>query len=385
MDIEIFKANFIFDDPVSIATKTLSHNHTLYLRIQHRGITAFGEAVPTTNVTKDSTESVISYLKENPIALPDCDCDSDSYNGTDTGAINLETIKQIHRALPQGSPTARTAIDFALHDLWGKQQQKQVSQLYTDTVNRAPNCITLFGEELKQIPETVNKTLTRFPHLTVLKVKLMGIDDVKRCRLIKGEVDRAERKISYILDCNQSFETVAEAIYVLKQIDSFLGNILLVEEPGPAQNWNFMKQVHQNLDIPVYADESAVDLRNVYTIIEKQCASGINIKLQKTGGIWPAKRIAETCRQNGLNVMLGCMFESAVSIAAGVHFARSTENVTVTDLDFDLQMHDAYRYRPTFEEGTRLPAPHFGLGAEPDFDKLVALKKAGEMDFEKVI
>jgi len=373
MNIDVYKANFIFDKPVSIATKTLSHNHTIYLRLNHRGITAFGEAVPTANVTKDSTESVISYLMENPIVLPDSD------------AINLETIKDIHQALPQGSPTARTAIDFALHDLWGKQQKKQVSHLYTDTINCVPNCITLFGEELKQIPETVKNALARFPHLTVLKIKLMGIDDVKRCRLIKAEVDRSEREVSYILDCNQSFETVTETISVLTEINSFLGNILLVEEPGPAQNWNFMKQVHQNLDIPVYADESAVDLQNVYTIIEKECAAGINIKLQKTGGIWPAKRIAKTCRQNGLDVMLGCMFESALSISAGVNFARSTENVTITDLDFDLQMPDVYRYRPTFEDGIRKPSSHHGLGAEPDFDKIEAMKEAGKMDFEEVI
>ena len=369
--MDAYKANIIFDNPVSIATKTLTHNHTLYVCLNKHGLSGYGEAVPTSNVTKDSTESVISYLRNNRFELPD--------------TIDLDVIKKIHHLLPKGSPTARTAIDFALHDLWGKQQQKQVGHLYTKNTNRPPNCITLFGEQIEQIPTTVKATLGRFPHLTHLKIKLMGCDDVKRCQLIKDEVDKAEREMSYILDCNQSFETASEAVTVLNNIDAILGTILLVEEPGPAQDWSLMKHVHEQIDIPVYADESAVDLQNVHTIIEKNCASGINIKLQKTGGIWPAKQIADTCKKNGLNVMLGCMFESAVSIAAGVHFAQSTDNVTVTDLDFDLQMPDIYRYRPAFEAGTRLPAPYAGLGAEPDFEKIEELKKAGKMDFEKVI
>lgn len=369
--IDAYKANFIFDQPVSIATKTLSRNRTIYLRFRKQGLTAYGEAVPTSNVTRDSTESVISYLRKNRFELPD--------------VINLEIIKEIHDNLPDGSPTARTAIDFALHDLWGKQQHMQVSHLYSEKVNQVPNCITIFGEELERLQETVKTTFDRFPHLTLLKIKLMGVDDVRRCRLIIEEAEKAGREISYILDCNQSFYSASQAIHVLTRIDAILDNILLVEEPGPAQDWGLMKQVNDNLDIPVYADESAVDLRNVHTIIEKKCASGINIKLQKTGGIWPAKQIAKTCHQNGLKVMLGCMFESAVSVAAGVHFARSTENVTVTDLDFDLQMPDVYRYRPTFEDGTRLPTTHDGLGAEPDFEKIEQLEKAGKMVFKKIM
>ena len=48
-----------------------------------------------------------------------------------------------------------------------------------------------------------------------------------------------------------------------------------------------------------------------------QIAHGINIKLAKSGGIREAIRMAHAARALGLGVMLGCMIESGLGIAAG--------------------------------------------------------------------
>lgn len=369
--IEAYKLNFKFEEPVRIAWKTFYHNDGDLLLVKKNNVTGYGEAVPDPFITKDTQESVFSYLKKNSSLLPK--------------EINLKTIQETHKKLPIGSPTARAAIDFALHDLWGKQEKSKISDLYSKNVNKPLNCITVFGKNPEETQLDVEKILTTYPHLKVIKIKLMGKDDIKRCQLIKEKVDEMRRKISYVLDCNQAYKTSAEAIKTLNQLKDILQDIILVEEPVQAKQWELMKEVTDNVDIPIFADESAVNLEDVKTIIKKQCAIGINIKLQKTGGIWPAKVIAEECQKHGLKVMVGRMFESAIGIAAGIHFAQSTKNVILTDLDYDLQMPDIYKYRPTFENGVRKNTNKPGLGVEIDFAKIENLKKFSKVIFEKVI
>ncbi|MBI5072760.1 hypothetical protein HZA99_03000 [Candidatus Woesearchaeota archaeon] len=369
--IEAYKLNFKFEEPVRIAWKTFHHNAGDLLLIKQNNLMGYGEAVPDPFITRDTQDSVFHYLKENASLLPK--------------EINLKTIQETHKKLPEGSPTARAAIDFALHDLWGKQERSKISNLYSKNVNTPLNCITIFGKNPKGTQLDVEKILKAYPHLKVIKIKLMGKDDIIRCQLIKEKVDEMKREISYVLDCNQAYKTSKEAINVLNQLKDILQDIILVEEPVTAKQWDVMKEVTDNVDIPIFADESAVNLEDVKIIIKKQCANGINIKLQKTGGIWPAKVIAEECEKHGLKVMVGCMFESSIGIAAGIHFAQSTKNVILTDLDYDLQMPDIYKYKPIFEDGIRKSTDKSGLGVELDFAKIERLKKSSKVIFEKVI
>ncbi len=369
--IEAYKLNFKFEEPVRIAWKTFRHNAGDLLLVKKNNLTGYGEAVPDPFITKDTQESVFSYLKENSSLLPE--------------EINLKAIQETHKRLPIGSPTARAAIDIALHDLWGKQEKSKISSLYSKKVNEPLNCIAVFGKNPEETPSDVEKILNAYPHLKVIKIKLMGKEDVKRCQLIKEKIGEMKREISYVLDCNQAYKTSKDAINVLNRLKDILKSTILIEEPVPAKQWDLMKEVAENVDVPLFADESAVNLEDVKTIISKECADGINIKLQKTGGIWPAKVIAEECRKHGLKVMVGCMFESSIGIAAGIHFAQSTSNVMLTDLDYDLQMPDIYKYGPTFENGVRKTADKPGLGVEIDFAKIENLKKSSKVVFEKVI
>ncbi len=88
-------------------------------------------------------------------------------------------------------------------------------------------------------------------------------------------------------------------------------------------------------------------------------AHGINIKLAKSGGIREAIRMAHAARALGLGVMLGCMIESGLGIAAGCAVAPLCDHV---DLDGNLLLAHDPGAGPAFVDGVQVPSEEAGLG-----------------------
>jgi L-alanine-DL-glutamate epimerase-like enolase superfamily enzyme len=60
---------------------------------------------------------------------------------------------------------------------------------------------------------------------------------------------------------------------------------------------------------------------------------GVNVKLDKTGGILEAYRTIQVARSLGMKTMLGCMISSSVSVTAAAHLSPL---VDYADLDGNL-------------------------------------------------
>src|SRR6478736_3093012 len=116
--------------------------------------------------------------------------------------------------------------------------------------------------------------------------------------------------------------------------------------------------------VPIYVDEDCHTLQDVAACVP--IAHGINIKLAKSGGIREGVRMAHAARAAGLGVMLGCMVETGLGIAAGAAMASLCDHV---DLDGNLLIaHDPW---PGVElaDGIQTPSEEPGLGvrqAVPD-------------------
>ena len=110
---------------------------------------------------------------------------------------------------------------------------------------------------------------------------------------------------------------------------------------------------------PIYVDEDCHTLADVARL-RARSRTAINIKLAKSGGIREAIRMAHAARALGLGVMLGCMVESGLGIAAGCVVAPLCDHV---DLDGNLLLAQRPRSRASRSStACRSPSEEVGLG-----------------------
>jgi L-alanine-DL-glutamate epimerase-like enolase superfamily enzyme len=89
---------------------------------------------------------------------------------------------------------------------------------------------------------------------------------------------------------------------------------------------------------------------------------GINIKLMKCGGIYPALHMIHLARAHNLKVMMGCMIESSVAITAAAHLSPL---IDYADLDGNLLIDDDPYVGVTVEDGKLVLPSEPGLGLQP--------------------
>ncbi|AII10729.1 enolase C-terminal domain-like protein [Rhodococcus opacus] len=119
-----------------------------------------------------------------------------------------------------------------------------------------------------------------------------------------------------IVDPNEAWtaETVLSVLNDLRGLP-----IVALEQPLPAQDRNGIRELRSRTEIPIIADEAIhtlPDLDGLHGLVD-----AVNIKLPKCGGIYRAHELAAAARDRGMDVMLGCLASSSLSIAPAVHLA----------------------------------------------------------------
>jgi L-Ala-D/L-Glu epimerase len=304
------------------------------VELRHEGASGYGEAAPIDRYG-ESAESALAYVEEHAELL-----------GDDPFALDA-----IHERLPRSEFAARAALDAALHDLCGKLAGVPVWRLLGLRRDGPPTSWTVWLGDPDEMARRAEQAAPRFRRL---KLKLGGRDglDVERVRAVRAATDRPLQ-----VDVNE-YWTLDEALEYLPQLEiDYCEQPLPAGDPGGAE-------LKRRSPVPIYVDEDCHTLDTVAACAER--AHGINIKLAKSGGIREAVRMAHAARALGLGVMLGCMVESGLSIAAGAQIASLCDHV---DLDGNLLLaHDPWP-GVEFRDGKQLPANEPGLGvreAVPD-------------------
>jgi len=187
----------------------------------------------------------------------------------------------------------------------------------------------------------------------VLKVKLGHGDDVAILEGIRRVFDGTIR-----VDPNAAW-TPEEAAGRIERIAQF--GLEIVEQPVAPGDIDGLRFVRERSPLPIVADEAAVRLADVDRLAG--ACDGINVKLQKCGGIAEARAMIERAHELGLKVMLGCRAaETSVAIAAAAHLAPAVE---WADLDGNLLIVDDPFIAVPVERGRFVFSERPGLGVLP--------------------
>lgn len=332
MDVRAEVVELQLAETFVIAREAADTAEVLQVEIHHAGVVGRGEGAPIERYG-ESGASALDFVRAHSSLL-----------GDDPFAI-----EEIGRRLAeqQGEFAAKCALDGALHDLVGRLLGVPVWRLLGLPRTGPPTSWTVWLGDPDDMARRAQAVAPRFRRL---KLKLGGGDglDVERVRAV-----RAVTEVPLQVDVNEWW-TVAEALDACEELAEL--GVEYVEQPLPAGDPGG-PELRRRSPIPIYVDEDCHTAADVAACAE--VAHGVNLKLSKSGGIREAVRIAHVARGLGLGVMLGCMVESGLGIAAGCVVAPLCDHV---DLDGNLLLAADPCPVVDFVDGVQVPSSGAGLG-----------------------
>lgn len=222
---------------------------------------------------------------------------------------------QLARLMPPGA--ARNATDFALWQLEAARAAVPVWQLagLPPPVPVATAMTISLG-----CPADMEQQAQRVaPDFSLLKLKLDGKDDVAKVAAVRRGAPAAR----LIVDANEAWE--ARNLMADVAALAALG-VEMIEQPFAAAEEARLAGL--DLPLPIIADESCHSRADLDAIA--RCYQGINIKLDKCGGLTEALALRAEARARGLRIMVGCMLSTSLGVAPAFLVAQDADWV---DLD----------------------------------------------------
>ena len=332
-----------------IATGSSDVEENVIVKIVSGDMFGVGNANPTevTHETRRSIETFLASVQKKLVGTDESDPDK------------LHTRLN---AITNGDTAAKAAVDIALFDLLSKREKKPLYEYLGGDRNRMLTDMTI-GIESKEV--TVQKAVKHYKAgFRALKIKV-GLDlqdDVRRVAAVR---DAVGPKVELRVDANQGY-TVEQAIKFCEDMKTL--DVVVVEQPVKAEDLAGLKRVTCESDVPIMADECVRSVLDARKVAREGIADMINIKLMKSAGINDAVMINKFAEAANMCTMVGCMGEVQLSIAAGLHFALSSENVKYADLDSHFNIVDDPTSGLKFEDGFLVVPGGPGIGVRTPLD-----------------
>jgi L-alanine-DL-glutamate epimerase-like enolase superfamily enzyme len=281
---------------------------TLHFRYTRDGITGHGEGAPIVRYN-ESAESARKAIE--------------SVRGLLTGAdpaqfekITAECFRRI-----DGQFAAKSAINIALMDWTGQRLGVPLYRYFGLDAKDAP--ITTFSIGIDNPATTRAKVMEAAP-FPVLKIKV-GLDtDEATIAAVRAVTKKPLR-----VDANEGWKNKEEAVRKINWLEK--QGVEFVEQPMPAAMIEETRWVRSRVHIPIIADEACLHASDIPKL--KDAFDGINVKLDKAGGVLEAWRMLQIAKAFGMKTMLGCMISSSCTVTAAAHLSPL---VDYADLDGNL-------------------------------------------------
>ena len=320
-----------------IARKRTVPFDNVILRVEHDGVTGWGEASPHPYYGASAADVVRNLA---------------SLSGW-LRTLSIRSADDIAKAWKESwtrlypDRAAQCALDLALWDWLARKEGVTVTEVAHGHVPQRVMSFATIGLSTKEELDEKIAELEGFPRV---KIKSDATADLEPARRVREEL-----RAAIAIDANCAWST--STLPALSVGFSSLG-AEFIEQPFPIAHDREL--IRGSYPIPIIADESCVLEEDVDRLSLN--FDGINVKLVKCGGLTPALRMVERASKLGMRAMVGCMLETSILIAAGCVAAQHAD---YADLDGAWLIADDPCTGWRFERGILRPPQALGLGAEP--------------------
>jgi L-Ala-D/L-Glu epimerase len=321
-------------------TTTMSssqYRDTLHTAFTRDGITGHGEGAPIVRYHEDAVsaskalESVKAFVEAaDPMQF-------------------AKIMAEVFGKLP-GEWAAKAALDIALMDWVGQKLGIPLYSYFGLDRRDAPVTTFSIGIDTPEITRQKTREAEQYP---VLKVKVGLATDEATIEAVRSVTKKPLR-----VDANEGWKDKEEAVRKINWLEKM--GVEFIEQPMPAGMLEETRWVRGRVHIPIIADEACQHASDIPKL--RDAFDGVNIKLDKAGGMLEAQRMIGIAKALGMKTMLGCMISSSVSVTAAAHLSPS---VDYCDLDGNLLIaNDPYR-GVRVEAGKLILPTRPGLGLVP--------------------
>jgi L-alanine-DL-glutamate epimerase-like enolase superfamily enzyme len=272
-----------------------------------------------------------------------------------------EIVSRRMDAILLGHPYAKSAIDIACWDIFGKATGASACELLGGLLQES---FPLYVAIPLGPPEEMREHVARHRAAGIrrFQLKLGGApaDDAARVRAV---VEATEAGDLVIGDANCGW-TYAEALAAA----SALAGMPRFYLEQPCRTLEECFRVREHTSLPMILDEVIVDVQSLLRAWEERALEGFNLKLSRVGGLSQARVLRDLGERLGLIVNIEDSWGGDLTTAAVSHLAASTGGETLGMVSFmnDWTNEHLAGYHPRSRDGVGAAPTGPGLGIEVD-------------------
>ncbi len=258
-------------------------------------------------------------------------------------------MQQVHARI-DGQFAAKAAIDIAIMDWVALKLSVPLYRFLG--LNPEDTPVTTFSIGI-DTPDVTRQKVREAEPFPVLKIKVGLKTDEPTVEAVRSVTNKPLR-----VDANEGWSDKEEAVRKINWLET--QGVQFVEQPMPAAMLEETSWVRKRVHLPLIADEACLNAAAVPKLVDAY--DGVNIKLDKCGGILEALRTIEVAKALGMKTMLGCMVSSSVSVTAAAHLSPL---VDYADLDGNLLVSNDPYTGVQVRRGKLILPTRPGLGVTP--------------------
>lgn len=321
-------------------TTTMSssqYRDTLHLAYSRDGITGHGEGAPIVRYHEDAEGSRKAVDSVRDLLLA-----SDPMQFT-------KVMAEVFRKIP-GDWAGKAAIDIALMDWVGQKLGIPLYSYFGLDPQDTPVTTFSIGIDTPEITKQKTQEAAEYP---VLKVKVGLATDEPTIEAVRSVTRKPLR-----VDANEGWKDKEEAVRKINWLEK--QGVEFIEQPLPAEMFEEQRWIRSRVHIPIFADEACQRASDIPKL--KEAYDGVNVKLDKSGGLLEGLRMIQIAKSLGMKTMLGCMISSSVTVTAAAHLSPL---VDYADLDGNLLISNDPFHGVRVEKGKLILPRKPGLGLTP--------------------